>query len=98
MAAQEENVLVIRDPSLNDENDWEEFSLVDVKVNLPNKSRYANVLTASEDNPLEVSGRLEEVEDSQRHLGMSSERESPIVVCVISLLMILSFPRSHSER
>lgn len=70
MAAQEENVLVIRDPSVEDENDWEEFSLVDVKVNLPNKPRYANVLTASEDNPLEVSGRLEEVEDSQKHLSM----------------------------
>lgn len=70
MATQEENVLVIRDPSLEDENDWEEFSLVDVKVNLPNKTRYANILTASEDNPLDVSGRLEEVEDEQIDLGM----------------------------
>lgn len=85
MAVQEENVLVIRDPSLEDENDWEEFSLVDVKATLPGKTRFANVLTASDDNPLEVSGRLEEVEDSQADLGMSSDALQLIFVLMISL-------------
>ena len=70
MAAREENVLVTKDPSVQDEDDWEEFSLVDVKAHLPGKPRYANILTASESNPVNVSGYLEEVDDDQESLGM----------------------------
>ncbi|KAK2767007.1 hypothetical protein FQN54_006324 [Arachnomyces sp. PD_36] len=80
MASQEENVLVISDLTVEDENDWEEFSLVDVKANLPGKPWLANVLTASENNPLEVSGRLEEVEDSQRRLVKDKNYRSKRIV------------------
>lgn len=64
-----ENVLTTRDPSLTDENDWEEFSLTDVKVRLPGKSRYANILSASPDFSVTVTGQLEIVEEDQEHLG-----------------------------
>lgn len=66
-----ENVLSARDPSLTDENDWEEFALTDVKVHLPGKLRYANILSASATNPVNVTGLLELVEEEQQPLGMS---------------------------
>lgn len=69
MTSREESVLAARDPSLNDENDWEEFSLSDVKILFPGKSRYANLLSASPDNPVQVVGRLEEVEEEQEPLS-----------------------------
>jgi len=70
MTTREENVLAARDPSVVDENDWEEFSLTDVKVLIPGKSRYANLLTASPENPVQVVGTLDEVEEGQESLGM----------------------------
>lgn len=70
MTSREENVLAARDPSIDDENDWQEFSLTDVKVLIPGKSRYANLLTASADNPVRVTGSLDEVEEEQESLGM----------------------------
>ena len=64
-----ENVLAAKDPSVTDENDWEEFCLTDVKARLPGKSRYANILSASPDFPVTVTGQLEIVEEDQEHLG-----------------------------
>lgn len=70
MTSREDNVLKPRDPSLTDENDWEEFSLSEVRILLPGKSRYANLLAASSDNPVQVTGCLDEVEEEQESLGM----------------------------
>lgn len=70
MTSREDQVLKPRDPSVEDENEWQEFSLTDVKVLIPGKSRYANLLDASPDNPVRVVGSLNEVEDEQGHLGM----------------------------
>lgn len=70
MTSREENVLVARDPSVEDENEWEEFSLTDVKILIPGKSRYANLLTVSSDNPVRVIGCLDEVEEEQESLGI----------------------------
>lgn len=71
MTSREDQILKPRDPSVEDENEWEEFSLTDVKVLIPGKSRYANLLDASPDNPVRVVGSLNEVEDEQGHLGMT---------------------------
>ncbi|OJD15961.1 hypothetical protein AJ78_03830 [Emergomyces pasteurianus Ep9510] len=68
MTTRIENVLAVRDASLNDENDWEEFALTDVKVLVPGKARYANILSASADNPVRVTGQLEIVEEEQEQL------------------------------
>jgi hypothetical protein len=70
MTSREENVLAAKDPSLEDENDWEEFSLADAKVLIPGKFRYANLLTAGPSSPVQVIGCLDEVEEEQEHLGM----------------------------
>ncbi|TQB77476.1 hypothetical protein MPDQ_000016 [Monascus purpureus] len=80
MTSREESVLAARDPSLNDENDWEEFSLSDVKILFPGKSRYANLLSASPDNPVQVVGRLEEVEEEQEPLILDDDYLSKRIV------------------
>lgn len=69
MTSREDSVLAARDPSLHDENDWEEFSLSEVRILVPGKSRYANLLAASADNPVQVTGCLDEVEEEQESLG-----------------------------
>jgi hypothetical protein len=69
MTTRIENLLSPRDPAITEENDWEEFALSDVKVHLPGKARYANLLYASKDNPVCVTGQLELVEEDQEPLG-----------------------------
>lgn len=71
MTAREDTVLAPTDPSVTDENDWWEFSLTEVKVLRPGKMLYANLLDASDDNPLQVIGCLEQVREDEEHLGMS---------------------------
>ncbi|KAL3434911.1 hypothetical protein BDV09DRAFT_168902 [Aspergillus tetrazonus] len=73
MTAREDSVLRARDPSLVDENDWEEFSLSEVRILVPGKSRYANLLTASPENPVQVTGCLEEVEEEQESLVLDPD-------------------------
>jgi hypothetical protein len=70
MTSREEQILKPRNPSLDDdENEWEEFSLTDVKILLPGKSRYANLLATTPENPVRVIGCLDELEEEQAHLG-----------------------------
>lgn len=71
MTAREETVLPPIDPSITDENDWWEFTLTDVKVLKPGKMLYANVLEASDENPVQVIGCLE-LRKEQEHLGACS--------------------------
>ncbi|KAL1852967.1 hypothetical protein Plec18170_005549 [Paecilomyces lecythidis] len=80
MTSREETVLAVRDPSIDDENDWQEFSLTEVKVLIPGKSRYANLLTASADNPVRVIGCLDEVEEEQESLVLDEDYLSKRIV------------------
>ncbi|KAL2829991.1 hypothetical protein BDW59DRAFT_29226 [Aspergillus cavernicola] len=73
MTSREDSVLAARDPSLVDENDWEEFSLSEVRILVPGKSRYANLLSATPENPVQVTGCLEEVEEEQEGLVLDPE-------------------------
>lgn len=97
MTAREETVLPPIDPSITDENDWWEFDLTDVKVLRPGKMLYANVLDASEDNPVQVIGCLE-LKKHQEHLGASSITRDAYRTRLSSLLLltyrILSSSRS----
>lgn len=70
MTSREDTILAPRDESLTDENDWEEFSLSEARVLIPGKSRFANLLSASDDNPVQVTGCLDEVEEEQESLGI----------------------------
>lgn len=72
MISRVENVLATRHPSVTDENAWEEFTLTDAKAFVPGKRRFASILSASEETPVCVVGKLEVLEKQQRRLGMSS--------------------------
>jgi hypothetical protein len=70
MTSREETVLAPIDPSITDENDWWEFGLTEVKVLKPGKMLYANLLEATEQNPVQVIGCLEKLPDTHEHLGL----------------------------
>ncbi|EED22022.1 conserved hypothetical protein [Talaromyces stipitatus ATCC 10500] len=80
MTSREDQILKPRDPLLEDENEWEEFSLTDVKVLIPGKSRYANLLATSPENPVRVIGCLNEVEEEQEHLVIDENYLSKRIV------------------
>ncbi|KAI9371801.1 hypothetical protein BJX61DRAFT_534513 [Aspergillus egyptiacus] len=80
MTSREDSVLAARDPSLVDENDWEEFSLSEVRILVPGKSRYANLLNATPENPVQVTGCLEEVEEEQESLVLDPDYLSKRIV------------------
>lgn len=69
MSVPEEEVLKPIDPSIQDENQWEEFLLTDVEVRDSNSS-LASLLDADESLPLTVTGVLETLEPEQRHCRM----------------------------
>lgn len=68
MTSREETVLAPTDASITDENDWWEFNLTEVKVLKPGKMLYANLLEATEQNPVSVIGSLEELPETHQHL------------------------------
>ncbi|KAI9928239.1 hypothetical protein AWENTII_007939 [Aspergillus wentii] len=80
MTSREDSVLAARDPSLDDENDWEEFSLSEVRILLPGKLRYANLLSVSPDNPVQVTGCLDEVEEEQERLVLDEDYRTKRIV------------------
>lgn len=69
MTTREELVLAHRDPTIEDENDWEEFILKDVKIYYQGKSRLASLLAATEEAPVCVTGVLQRLDEDQEHLG-----------------------------
>ncbi|KXG47376.1 uncharacterized protein PGRI_012460 [Penicillium griseofulvum] len=73
MTSREETVLAPTDPSITDENDWWEFGLTDVKVLKPGKMLYANLLDATEQNPVQVIGCLEPLREDQEHLVLNPD-------------------------
>ncbi|KAI2707049.1 hypothetical protein CBS147333_1716 [Penicillium roqueforti] len=73
MTSREETVLAPTNPSVTDENDWWEFSLTDVKVLKPGKMLYANLLDATEQNPVQVIGCLEPLHEDQEHLVLNPD-------------------------
>ncbi|KAJ5457912.1 hypothetical protein N7475_009300 [Penicillium sp. IBT 31633x] len=73
MTSREETVLAPTDPSITDENDWWEFGLTDVKVLKPGKMLYANLLDATEHNPVQVIGCLEPLREDQEHLMLKPD-------------------------
>ncbi|KAJ5952141.1 uncharacterized protein N7479_010554 [Penicillium vulpinum] len=73
MTSREETVLAPIDPSITDENDWWEFGLTDVKVLKPGKMLYANLLDATEQNPVQVIGCLEPLREDQEHLVLNPD-------------------------
>ncbi|OOQ89385.1 hypothetical protein PEBR_27722 [Penicillium brasilianum] len=79
MSAREDTVLRPIDPSITDENDWPDFDLVDVKVLRPGKMLYANLLDATEQNPVQVIGCLK-LRGDQNNLLLDPESASKRVI------------------
>lgn len=65
----EERVLKPLDPVPEDVNDWPDFALREVKIFHQGKGRYADLLEASDEDPLCVLGELMPLDDELEHLG-----------------------------
>lgn len=88
MTTREELVLAHRDPTIEDENDWEEFILKDVKIYHQGKSRLATLLLATEEAPVCVTGLLQRLDEDQEHLGKpvtSQATTSQWLICVVAV-------------
>ncbi|KAK3700783.1 hypothetical protein LTR37_015755 [Vermiconidia calcicola] len=59
----ESAILAPRDPSITDDNEWPIFRLSDATVHLRNTFEHASLLSASEQHPLTVTGKLKLVPD-----------------------------------
>ncbi|KAI5304377.1 hypothetical protein KEM56_006562 [Ascosphaera pollenicola] len=79
MVARVESILAPRDPSILDENDWEEFTLSDVQVYHADRKRYACILSASEDRPLVAIGKLKVLKE-QRSLVIDKKYAASYVI------------------
>lgn len=69
MTLREEVVLAPRDPNIADDNDWPEFRLSEVTVYGADGISLTSLFTASNQSPVLVRGRLDELESNQEHLG-----------------------------
>ncbi|KAI9816846.1 MAG: hypothetical protein M1827_001491 [Pycnora praestabilis] len=76
MKMREEDVLSARDPSITDDNLWEEYRLSDVKVYANSVNQLKSLLIADNETPLTVSGILTDVEDLQEQLISPQQRFS----------------------
>lgn len=66
MSVPEEEVLKPIDPSIADENQWEEYQLSNVEVHDANGS-LTSLLNADDSSPVTVTGILGTLEPEQRH-------------------------------
>jgi hypothetical protein len=67
---EEDRVLKPLHPVPDDVNEWPDFALRDAKIFFQGKSRYADLLQASEETPLCVVGELMPLDDEQEHLAL----------------------------
>ena len=69
MAVSEETVLEPKSGSLVNTDDWASFSIAKVSVVSKENGQLISLLSANKDNPVKVTGRLQEVEEKHQHLG-----------------------------
>lgn len=97
MTSREETVLAPTDSSIADENDWWEFGLTDVKVLKPGKMLYANLLDATEQNPVQVIGCLEPLRGDQEHLGAYRCSYKPVINARLSSSLLTSHSLTSTQ-
>ena len=68
-SVREEDVLMAKDPAIEDSDQWPEFSLSRITVLSQDLGRPVSLLEAHEDCPVKVLGKLEPVGEEQLHLG-----------------------------
>jgi hypothetical protein len=81
-AIPEADILAPRDPALeNNSDDWPEFELKDVRVNLPeDASQLTSLLDAAAHYPLTLTGHLEPLPKGQTHLQIqTTSKRAPLI-------------------
>lgn len=77
----EDRILLPRDPTISDSNNWLTFSLRKVNVVSEKEDRPVSLLAANSAFPVKVSGVLQRIDSNLNHLGtlyISSLLSSPL--------------------
>ena len=69
ISIKEENLLQPRKASEQNPDDWPQFELKNVVITSNKTGQNVSLLSAHQDNPLKVTGKLQVVEDHLSHLG-----------------------------
>ena len=85
----EHKILRPRDPSIEDDNEWEQFQLSHVEVRNTTTNGFSNLLLADAHNPLCVTGRLANVEPEQAHLRKFAS--NALLHCRLSRMHMTTF-------
>ena len=72
MTVREESVLRPRKASIKDPNEWPQYDLKLVTITSLKTGNNASLLSASQENPLNVCGKLSPIDDNLNHLGKLS--------------------------
>ena len=70
MAVLEEDVLMAKDPSLRNSDEWPTFSLKKISITSQKTGELCSLLAAHKAHPVTVSGKLEKVDSDLLPLGM----------------------------
>lgn len=72
MSAREESLLQPRKATEVSPDDWAEFKIKKVTVTSQKTGAIVSLLSAHQNNPVKVCGKLEAVDEDLRHLGRRS--------------------------
>lgn len=70
MATLEEDVLMPKDPSLRNSDEWPTFNLKKINVTSQNTGEVCSLLAAHKGHPVIVSGKIEKLDDDLLPLSM----------------------------
>lgn len=86
MLVKEESLLEPRDPSLQNADDWPSFPIKNIRVTSQKTGKDVSLLSAHPENVVNVSGKLDQIDDELLHLGMPTQfvlHEQPSLIMII---------------
>ena len=69
MLIKEEVLLEPRNPSLQNPDDWPSFPIKNIRVTSQKTGKDVSLLSAHPENAVNVSGKLDQIDDELLHLG-----------------------------
>ena len=69
MLIKEEVLLEPRDPSLQNPDEWPSFPIQNIRVTSQKTGKDVSLLSAHPENAVNVSGKLDQIDDELLHLG-----------------------------
>ena len=69
MVVKEEQLLEPRNPSLQNPDEWPSFSIKNIRVTSQKTGKDVSLLLAHPENVVNVSGKLDQIDDEFLHLG-----------------------------